>query len=153
MKRILRFCVVIFLAFLLNGCAGAKIKQDQEIGILKTQVQQLENEIQLRDKKQKETEKLLENEKQMRLSLEEQLKQKEEASEFISLRGDYKYSRDFVIKIQSALKNAGFDPGPIDGKMGERTKKAVVEFQKTNALEPDGIVGRKTWSKLQGFLP
>jgi peptidoglycan hydrolase-like protein with peptidoglycan-binding domain len=54
--------------------------------------------------------------------------------------------------IQTALKNAGFDPGPIDGKMGARTKQAVLEFQKTKGLVVDGKVGPKTWTELGRYL-
>lgn len=54
-------------------------------------------------------------------------------------------------KIQIALKKAGFYKGPIDDKIGGDTKKAIAQFQKANGLKPDGIVGRKTWSKLSRF--
>ena len=39
-------------------------------------------------------------------------------------------------------------PGAADGIFGPQTKQAVVEFQKTFNLEPDGIVGKSTWYKL-----
>ena len=35
-----------------------------------------------------------------------------------------------------------------DGIFGPLTEEAVKEFQKANGLEPDGIVGDKTWAKL-----
>ena len=35
-----------------------------------------------------------------------------------------------------------------DGIFGAKTKAAVVEFQKANGLDPDGIVGQNTWRKL-----
>ena len=54
-----------------------------------------------------------------------------------------------VEKIQIALKNAGFDPGKIDGKMGMKTKKAIKDFQKSKGLVSDGVVGFKTWNKLK----
>ena len=37
-----------------------------------------------------------------------------------------------------------------DGVFGAITEEAVIEFQKKNALTPDGIVGEATWSKLLG---
>jgi peptidoglycan hydrolase-like protein with peptidoglycan-binding domain len=54
--------------------------------------------------------------------------------------------------IQSALKNAGFYGGTIDGKIGRKTKEAIKEFQKANELKSDGVVGKQTWSKLQKYL-
>lgn len=37
-----------------------------------------------------------------------------------------------------------------DGIFGEKTKTAVIKFQKDHGLTPDGIVGAHTWSRL-GF--
>lgn len=53
---------------------------------------------------------------------------------------------------QKALKNAGFDPGPVDGMMGEKTKTAIKGFQRAQGLKPDGIAGPKTKNKLLQFM-
>ena len=55
-------------------------------------------------------------------------------------------------EIQTALKNAGFDPGSFDGKMGPRTRQAIKDFQKSKGLVPDGVVGPKTWASLGKYL-
>jgi peptidoglycan hydrolase-like protein with peptidoglycan-binding domain len=55
-------------------------------------------------------------------------------------------------EIQTALKNAGFDPGPFDGKMGPRTRQAIKDYQKSKGLVPDGVVGPKTWASLSKYL-
>lgn len=55
-------------------------------------------------------------------------------------------------EIQSALKNAGFDPGSLDGKVGPRTRQAIKDFQKSKGLVPDGVVGPKTWTSLGKYL-
>lgn len=55
-------------------------------------------------------------------------------------------------QIQTALKNAGFYSGNVDGKVGANTEKAIKEFQKANGLEPDGVIGAKTRSLLQKYL-
>lgn len=55
-------------------------------------------------------------------------------------------------QVQSALKKAGLYDGPIDGKIGERTTKAIKDFQKANGLVADGIPGKQTWSKLKKYL-
>ena len=55
-------------------------------------------------------------------------------------------------KIQTALKNAGFYNGPVDGKIGPGSKKAIEAFQKSNGLKVDGKVGPKTWAALETHL-
>jgi len=54
--------------------------------------------------------------------------------------------------IQTALKAANFYTGDIDGKMGPKTKKAIVEFQNAKGLKADGKVGSKTWAELEKYL-
>lgn len=54
--------------------------------------------------------------------------------------------------IQRALKNAGFDVGTIDGKIGPKTKKAIEDFQRSKGLKVDGKVGPMTWSELEKYL-
>ena len=46
--------------------------------------------------------------------------------------------------IQQRLKTWGFAPGPIDGVLGPKTKAALLDFQKSKGLQPDGVVGLKT---------
>ncbi len=55
-------------------------------------------------------------------------------------------------KIQLALQNAGFYSGPIDGKIGDKTKQAIAEFQKAHDLAQDGIIGKRTWAELKAYL-
>ena len=59
-----------------------------------------------------------------------------------------------VDNLQGLLKgtrNSAWDPGPIDGLGGPRTKAAVVAFQGANSLAQDAIVGPLTWGKLIPF--
>lgn len=55
--------------------------------------------------------------------------------------------------VQKALRNAGFNPGPIDGKYGAGTDKALRSFQKAMGLTPDGKIGFRTLRELHDFLP
>jgi hypothetical protein len=55
---------------------------------------------------------------------------------------------DLVRKLQSTLKESGFDPGLIDGIFGDKTRKAVVKFQENKKLETDGVVGPITLGSL-----
>jgi len=57
-----------------------------------------------------------------------------------------------IEEIQTALKNAGFYIGNIDGKNGPMTKRAIEEFQKAKGLNVDGKVGPKTWGLLSAHL-
>ncbi|SNS40535.1 LysM domain-containing protein [Anaerovirgula multivorans] len=53
-----------------------------------------------------------------------------------------------VRRLQGLLRDAGFDPGPIDGIFGARTEAAVRAFQTSRGLTVDGIVGVRTWTAL-----
>jgi len=54
--------------------------------------------------------------------------------------------------VQTALKNAGFYTGAIDGKIGPKTKSAIQEFQKAKGLKVDGKIGPKTWAEMEKYL-
>jgi peptidoglycan hydrolase-like protein with peptidoglycan-binding domain len=61
-----------------------------------------------------------------------------------------------VDNLQGLLKgtrNPAWDPGPVDGLGGPRTREAVVAFQGENSLAQDAIVGPRTWAKLIPFGP
>lgn len=53
-------------------------------------------------------------------------------------------SSDEIQQAQQALKDKGFDPGPVDGVDGDKTKTAVKQFQKSQNLTPDGRLGPQT---------
>jgi peptidoglycan hydrolase-like protein with peptidoglycan-binding domain len=55
-----------------------------------------------------------------------------------------------VKELQNLLKAKGFNPGPIDGAFGPKTKAAVLSFQRAKGITVDGIVGPQTWGKLKG---
>ena len=50
--------------------------------------------------------------------------------------------------IQRRLAQAGFAPGPVDGRYGPLTLRSVLAFQASHSLRVDGIVGRRTWAAL-----
>jgi lysozyme family protein len=52
-----------------------------------------------------------------------------------------------VRRLQERLKHVGFDL-KVDGDFGPKTLEAVQSFQRRVGLEPDGIVGPRTWAKL-----
>ena len=54
---------------------------------------------------------------------------------------------DKVRLLQNLLKQAGYDIS-VDGIFGAETEGAVMAFQGSVDLTPDGWVGKSTWSKL-----
>ncbi len=48
------------------------------------------------------------------------------------------------IMMQIVLKSYGYYEGKVDGKFGSESKKALVLFQGTNNVSPDGILGQQT---------
>lgn len=58
-----------------------------------------------------------------------------------------------IAAIQRALKESGFDPGRLDGKLGRRTQSAVKAFQHHAGLKDDGKIGFKTLWELADYLP
>lgn len=50
--------------------------------------------------------------------------------------------------LQQALKDKGFDPGPIDGVVGAGTKKALKAWQKSAGLPADGYASLDTLTRL-----
>ena len=53
-----------------------------------------------------------------------------------------------VKTLQQALTGHGFSPGAIDGMYGQGTVAAVIAFQKSEGLLPDGVAGPRTLSAL-----
>lgn len=53
-----------------------------------------------------------------------------------------------VTTLQETLKTRGFDPGQIDSDFGGGTEAAVIAFQKSEGLLPDGIAGPRTLARL-----
>lgn len=51
--------------------------------------------------------------------------------------------------VQTDLSRKGYHPGPIDGRYGPSTMHAVKSFQRDHGITVDGIVGPRTWAKLE----
>jgi peptidoglycan hydrolase-like protein with peptidoglycan-binding domain len=49
-----------------------------------------------------------------------------------------------VRQAQERLKEAGFNPGPIDGQLGAQTKDAIKDYQKAHGLRQTGELDEPT---------
>lgn len=56
-------------------------------------------------------------------------------------------------QLQQALRDRGFDPGPVDGIPGPQTRDAVAEWQRQNNMEPTGRPNREMLSSLGVTAP
>lgn len=55
---------------------------------------------------------------------------------------------EHVLHWQKYLNLCGFPCGLEDGVFGKNTRAAVIEYQKSKGLVPDGIIGSKTWASV-----
>jgi len=56
--------------------------------------------------------------------------------------------RERVRRVQERLSAEGFDAGPADGRMGERTRTALRDFQRARGLDPTGEPNQATLDEL-----
>ena len=138
------FSILFIFLISLSGCATARKQKDLQTQGLKNQISVLEAQLQSRDDEID--------------SLRDALSKATEEKEAKKLRvgqkkviGEVK-SHPNIRQIQIALKNAGYNPGPIDGRRGEQTRDAIRAFQRANNLAVDGKVGKQTWSLLSKYL-
>ncbi|MDD4601316.1 hypothetical protein SDC9_08926 [bioreactor metagenome] len=57
---------------------------------------------------------------------------------------------DDVALIQQRLNSLGYNAGAADGDFGTVTSNAVINFQRDQGLETDGIIGARTYRLLMG---
>ncbi len=55
----------------------------------------------------------------------------------------------FIRQVQTRLKARGYDPGPVDGVLGYRTRNAIRRFQNDHNLSPTGEVDERVLRLLQ----
>jgi len=64
------------------------------------------------------------------------------------IKSDVKPAPLDVKWLQTRLKALGYDPGEIDGVYGEKTKNAVMTYQRAKNLAVDGWAGVTTTAAL-----
>jgi peptidoglycan hydrolase-like protein with peptidoglycan-binding domain len=130
MRRLNLFVVIVWLS-IISGCVTTPVvNYSGENQQLKTQVNSLETQLN----------QLKRENSQLRQQLQEQSVSKKEVR------------MPSAIEIQTALKKAGFYKGPLDGQIGTQTKEALKKFQGANKINPDGVVGSRTWQLLLKYL-
>ena len=70
-----------------------------------------------------------------------------------SQQGEQALNHEQIQQVQKHLKDAGFDPGPIDGILGESTRAAVREFQQKHGLPQTGHLDETTRQQLMSQAP
>lgn len=56
-----------------------------------------------------------------------------------------------VVALQKELQYSGYRDIPIDGVFGEKTKQAVLDFQRRHKLPTTGVVATMTWGRMLGM--
>lgn len=57
-----------------------------------------------------------------------------------------------VSQAQSTLEILGYNPGPVDGVMGQRTRSAIRAFQRDKGLTVSGALDARTSAELRGAV-
>jgi peptidoglycan hydrolase-like protein with peptidoglycan-binding domain len=130
--------LIVFLVISLAGCATTKKGYDTQTQQLHSRINFLEEELQRKNQEVSD--------------LENELARTQDASSLSRSTKESSIGSLSPKQIQKALKNSGFYNGPIDGKIGSKTKKAIKDFQKVNGLKADGVVGKRTAEKLNDYL-
>jgi len=151
-----RWQVFILITFLLTGCSTVSNKR---LNNLETKVGALEAKVDLVEQKQSAIEVQTGDSHQL-VGYTKGEEDWRNSSAVVTTRAQdnkgylYKSGKKSLTRkeIQTALKNAGYYSGSIDGKIGNQTKKAIREFQSANGLKADGIIGPKTRDLLLKYL-
>ncbi len=141
-RRVVVLLVLLIFVLGASGCATVRKQKDLEIQGLRNQVSVLEAQIQDKDQE-------ISSLREALAKTEEEKTAKEAKAKKVI--GEVK-SRPTAKQIQIALRNAGYNPGALDGKMGRQTREAIRAFQQANNLTADGKVGKKTWVLLKDYL-
>jgi len=137
-QMFLRLLCVLVLVLGVSGCATAKKSAtSSQVEEFNGKISDLEKQLQEKDSEIRD--------------LEERLSRIQSTEEMVNV-SEVDISSATPMRIQTALKNAGFYAEALDGKLGKKTKEAIKAFQRANNLKADGVVGKQTWSKLQKFL-
>lgn len=146
LKKLLFFAVLTIFVIALGGCATARKQSGLEIQGLRNQINALETQLQARDSEISALKESLDKFQKEKAAAERARKSPAHKTVYGT------ESQPTARQIQTALKNAGYYFGAIDGKIGRQTRLAIKEFQRANNLKVSGKVGEQTWNLLRGYL-
>lgn len=145
LKRTASSLIAIILLFSLSGCVTTVRKEREfENQGLKNQILALQKEIQDKDE---EINRLMLSANKYDLNNAGIYQKGAKKSAVTEVK-----NRPSIKQVQRCLKNAGYNPGAIDGKKGRQTRDAIKSFQKDNHISVDGRVGKQTWKLLSKYL-
>ena len=147
MKRYWSILVVLGAALAGAGCATTRGSASLSTQELQGRVLHLENIAAQRDQELAMLRDELEAERRERETLEQRLGGKRASTGAATADGSMT-----IRDIQRALQRAGLDPGPIDGRMGRKTRAAIRSFQEAHGLMADGRIGPQTIAKLKTYM-
>ena len=140
-RNSLKMSVFPLIAILLTGCATTRARRTQSPEA--EQIAALQSQLQAKDQEIQELQTQLESRRPA--SSNNFAAPAASSDKFHLLR----VAGVTPLDVQTALLKAGFDPGPLDGRLGKKTRTAIKEFQKKNGLATDGVVGERTWAALK----
>ncbi len=141
--RGLRFSAIFILGWMfVSGCATTRAHKPDANTQLNQELVQMQATLQAKDLEIQELKAQLESYDRSLQGAYTSARSQSQASAAIRVPGVT------GTDVQRALARAGLDPGPIDGRVGKKTKMAIREFQRRHNLKADGVVGDKTWALL-----
>lgn len=181
MKKYLHICFLFFVVVMLSACVNFNKRITEDVNVLQAKVDNTEKSIKKLDASNNELRDIVAGEQKrgeyLQLQLTEMVNKLQAEINALKPRSvqsrtssapstakattsssngkfisDKMESPPLVKDVQLALRNAGFYDGTIDGKVGEKSKAGVKEFQRSYGLTADGVVGEKTWLKLKKYL-
>ncbi len=151
-----KFFVLILTGLIFSGCQTTTGYKAQT-GELSNRIHILENEVNKKDREISRLYTKINNlskkveQKNVQLSkLTEPEKPSKEAMEAKDGLGIIRVNAT-PVQVQTALKNAGYYDGTLDGRIGPNTINAIGHFQKDYGLMMDSVIGQKTWDLLKSF--
>jgi peptidoglycan hydrolase-like protein with peptidoglycan-binding domain len=138
--------VLTIFVIALGGCATGRKQGDLEIQGLRNQINVLETQLQAKDNEINALKESLDKFQGEKFYAGRT--RKSSAHKVVSGTKSQPTAR----QIQTALKNAGYYFGAIDGKIGRQTRRAIKEFQRANNLKASGKVEAQTWNLLRVYL-